>query len=448
MSSRPRISIFGLGRVGLCLAACYASEGFHVIGVDVDRRKLEIIKRGETPFYEPGLHELLKKSLNSHCLVLTSSASEAIANSDISFITVGTPSNPDGSASLSQVKTVCRQIGVALAKKGSWHLIVVKSTVPPGTTGGVIKELLERWSGQECGNDFGLCMNPEFLSEGAAIRGIKKPDRLVIGEYNRRSGDILQAFYELFYGSETCPPILRTSLVNAELIKYANNAFLAMKVSFINMIANLCQKLPGADVEEVARGIGLDRRIGSLFLRAGAGWGGSCWPKDLTALKTFAEKLGVEMPLIEATIRINEKQPLKLVDLAKQLLGQLEGKRVSVLGLSFKPGTDDMRGAVSIKVVNALLEAGAKVVVYDPKAMENAGAILGDRVEYAPSLENCLSGSDCAILVTEWDEFKKLEPETLKKLMRNPILIDGRRIFPPERFSKKIKFAAIGYGNA
>ena len=444
--SRPAVSFMGLGYVGLTTAACLASRGFRVIGFDVDPKKVEAVNGGVCPIYEPGLEELLRDAVSKGLLKATTDFREAVLGSDITFITVGTPSLETGEIDLRYVREASRMIGEALSEKPEWHLVVVKSTVMPGTTEGLVKETIERHSGKRCPQDFGLCMNPEFLREGSAVEDTFHPDRIVICEVDERSGDFLEELYRSFYGPDM-PPVLRTRPVNAELIKYANNAFLAMKVSFINMMANLCQKLPGADVEEVAKGIGLDKRIGPLFLKAGAGWGGSCWPKDLAALKTFAEKLGVEMPLIEATIKVNEKQPLKLVDLAKQLLGELEGKRVSILGLSFKPGTDDMRGAVSTKIVNGLLEAGARVVVYDPKAMENAKAILGNKVEYAPSLENCLSGSDCAILVTDWDEFKKLKPETLKKLMRNPVLVDGRRVFPPEKFSKKIKFAAIGYGN-
>ncbi len=298
---------------------------------------------------------------------------------------------------------------------------------------------------KSCPEDFGLCTNPEFLREGAAVEDTFHPDRIIIGEVDERSGNFLEALYRSFHRDDI-PPILRTTPVNAELIKYANNTFLAMKVSFINMIANICQKLPKADVEEVAKGIGIDKRISPLFLKAGAGWGGSCWPKDLAALRAYAQKLNVEVPLVDATLKINETQPLKIIELAKKLLGDLNGRHVSILGLSFKPGTDDMRGAVSVKIVEALLTEGARVAVYDPKATENARRLLGSRVKYASSAIECIKDADCCILVTEWEEFKKLEPQDFIKNMRQPILIDGRRIYDPKEFRQKLLFAAIGLG--
>jgi len=444
-AEEARISIFGLGRVGLCLAVCYASRGFHVIGVDVDEHKLAVISRGEAPFYEPGLQEFLARALENGSLELTSSAAEAVLGSDISFITVGTPSRPDGSVDLSQVEAVCRQLGAALAEKKAWHLVVVRSTVPPGTTGGLVRETLEQISGLKCGDGFGLCMNPEFLSEGAAIRGIMEPDRVVIGEHDRRSGDVLQAFYKAFHGPG-CPPILRTTLVNAELIKYASNAFLAMKISFANMIARLCQRLPGADVVAVMDGVGLDKRIGRAFLNAGLGWGGSCFPKDLAALLWLGAQMGVDLPLVKATVDVNEGQPLVAVELAKQALGDLKGKRVALLGLAFKPGTDDIRDAISLRLIGALLAEGAKVVAYDPKAMDNVRALLGNTISYASSALEAVRGADCCIIVTEWDEFRALRPEDFAEHMRRPVVIDGRRVFRPEDFEGAVEFYAVGRG--
>jgi UDPglucose 6-dehydrogenase len=319
----------------------------------------------------------------------------------------------------------------------------VKSTVLPTTTENVVRRIIEEASGKRCSEEFGLCVNPEFLREGSAVEDTFKPDRIIIGEVDKRSGDYLEEIYREFYGDEL-PPIIRTNPVNAEMIKYANNAFLAMKVSFINMIANLCQKIPGADVEIIARGIGLDKRIGPLFLKAGAGWGGSCFSKDIEALLDYAIKNGVELPLIEATLKVNRSQPYRVVELARELIGGLNGRRISVLGLAFKPGTDDVRDAVSIKIVRRLLDEGAKVVVYDPKAMDNAKRIFGEDVEYASNVEECLKDSECAIVVTEWDEFRKLRPEDFIKLMKTPAVVDGRRIYDPEAYSKKLKFKAIG----
>ena len=442
--SRPAISFMGLGYVGLTTAACLASRGFRVIGFDVDPKKVETVNRGICPIYEPGLEELIRDAVSKGLLRATRDFREAVLKSGITFITVGTPSLETGEIDLRYVREASRMIGEALSEKPGWHLVVVKSTVTPGTTEGLVKETIERHSGKKCPQDFGLCMNPEFLREGSAVEDTFHPDRIVIGEVDKRSGDFLEELYRSFYGPDM-PPVLRTRPVNAELIKYANNAFLAMKVSFINMIANLCQKLPGADVEEIAKGIGMDKRIGPLFLRAGAGWGGPCWPKDLAALRVFAERLGVDMPLVDATLKINEGQPLKVVDLAKELLGDLRGKRVSILGLAFKPGTDDMRGAVSVRVVEALLKEGASVVVYDPKAMKNARRVLGDRIKYASSVEECLLGSECAILVTGWEEFRHLRPQDFRRLMRNPVVVDGRRVYDPEKFLREVRFATIGF---
>jgi UDPglucose 6-dehydrogenase len=439
------LSFFGLGYVGLTSAVCLASRGFKVIGFDADPQKIELINSGKAPFYEPQVEEMLREAIGSGLLSFTHDPAEAVGDSDITFITVGTPSNPDGSINLEQIKSASTQIGQALRGKSEYHLVVVRSTVIPGTTENIVKPTIEGYSGRKCGEGWGLCFNPEFLKEGSAVRDTFNPDRIVIGEFDRTSGEVLEELYRGFYGDEM-PRTIRTTLVNAELVKYANNAFLAMKVSFINMIANLCQKLPGADVEVIAEGIGLDKRICPLFLRAGAGWGGSCFRKDLEAILDFASKKRVELPLIDATLEINNTQPYRMVDLAKGLIGDLIGKKVSVLGLAFKPDTDDMRDAVSIKVVKKLLEEGARVAVYDPKAMENAKKIFGNSVEYAGSLDDCLRDSSCALIVTEWEVFKKLTPKDFIKLMKVPAVVDGRRIYKAEAFSPNLRFAAVGLG--
>jgi len=438
------ISVFGLGYVGLTFAACLANKGFQVIGYDVDKEKMEKISRGQAPFYEPGLDEILHTVIQSGKMRLITDPTQAVIESDLTFITVGTPEKADGGVDLRYVTNAVKLTGQALSQKDRYHLIVIRSTIPPGTSLKAAK-ILEKYSGKKCGVDFGLCHNPEFLREGNAIDDVFNPDRIIIGEYDKKSGDALEELYRRFH-SEHQPPIIRTSLTNAELIKYANNAFLAMKVSFINMIANLCEKYPDTDVAEVAKGIGLDKRIGFHFLNAGAGWGGSCWPKDLKALIHIADQKGVELPLVKATIEVNEKQPYRLVELAKKLLGTLNGRRVAVLGLAFKPGTDDIRNAVSIKVINRLLKERAKVVVYDPKAMENVRKIFQDKIEYANSATKCLMNADCALIVTEWPEFKTLKPETFASLMKTPCLVDGRRIYNPQNFKSKIRFAAIGLG--
>lgn len=442
---KVKLSFFGLGYVGLTTAACFSYKGFKVTCFDIDNEKVKTINNGKAPFFEPGLDELLKVSIEKGFLKAVEDPVKAVLDSKITFITVSTPNKEDGSIDLTSVKDASERIGEALRIKDRWHLIVIKSTVIPTTTEKIVGKIIEEHSGKRIGRDFGLCANPEFLKEGSAVEDTFKPDRIVIGESDKKSGDLLESFYKDFYG-ENLPPILRTNLVNAELIKYVNNSFLAMKVSFINMVANLCQKIRGADVEIIAKGIGLDRRIGELFLKAGAGWGGSCFEKDLKALLNFGAKNSVELPLIESTLKVNDTQPYKLIDLAKKLVGELKGKRISVLGLSFKPNTDDMRYAVSIKIVNKLLEEDAKVVVYDPIAMQNARKIFNNTVEYANSVEECLKGSECALIVTEWNDFKGLIPEDFIKLMKNPVVVDGRRMYDSKAFSSKLKFAAIGLG--
>ena len=421
---------------------CLASRGFEVV---VDEDKVDAINNGRSPFYEPGVDELLLKALKGGVFYATTDYREAVSGSDVSFVCVGTPSLPDGSADLEYVRSASRMIGEVLRDKGSWHLVVVRSTVPPGTCDNVVKPLLEEFSGKCAGDGFGLCMNPEFLREGSAVNDIFNADRVVIGEFDRRSGDVLEELYKKFYG-DSLPPVIRTNLVNAELIKYANNAFLATKISFINTIANICERLPGADVNIVARAIGLDPRISPLFLRAGVGFGGSCFPKDVKALIARARGLGYDANLLRAVLEVNAVQPYRAVELARRLVGRLKDRRVAVLGLAFKPNTDDMREAPSIKIVSKLLEEGARVVVYDPKALKNAKRIFGDGVEYAGSVEDCLRGADCAIVVTEWDEFRRLRPDDFVRLMRFPAVVDGRRIYDPEEFKGKVKFAAIGLG--
>jgi len=330
-----------------------------------------------------------------------------------------------------------------LNKKDAYHLVVVKSTVVPGTTENMVKPSIEKNSGKCCGVDFGLCMNPEFLREGAALYDTLHPDRVIIGEHDEKSGDILESLYRDFLGEET-PPMIRTNLPTAELIKYANNAFLATKISFINAIANICEKIPEADVTVVAKGVGLDKRVSPLFLRAGLGYGGSCFPKDVKALISFSKSLGYSPVLFKAVENVNNVQPYRAVELAKKLIGDLAGKRVAILGLAFKPETDDMREAVSMKITNKLLEEGANVVAYDPKASVNAKHVFGDKIEYARSSLECLKDAECCIVVTEWEEFKQLEPEVFIKHMKSPVVIDGRRIYNPKKFSRRLKFAAIG----
>lgn len=324
-------------------------------------------------------------------------------------------------------------------------MVIIKSTVVPGTTQDVVKPILELESNKKCGKDFGLCMNPEFLRQGSAFEDTLHTDRIVIGEHDKKSGDTLESLYKGFYGKNT-PPSIRTSLSTAELIKYASNSLLATKISFINMIANICEKIPGADVKTVATAMGLDKRIGPLFLNAGLGYGGSCFPKDVKALIAYSKSLQYTPVLLEEVETLNRNQPLKAVQFCREQLGNLKGKNVAILGLAFKPDTDDMREARVVPIINQLLKEDATVTVYDPVAIPAAKTIFRNKIQYAQSAIHCLKEADCCILVTEWPEFKKLTPGDFTKNMKYPILIDGRRIFDPEAFSAQLKFKAIGLG--
>jgi UDPglucose 6-dehydrogenase len=305
-------------------------------------------------------------------------------------------------------------------------------------------KLVTELSSKACGDDFGFCANPEFLREGTAVRDMRKPDRIIIGEYDKRSGYTLQKFYSCLYSGKL-PTIIRTSLSNAELIKYVNNAFLASKVSFINSVANLCEKIPDTDVKVVARAIGLDQRIGSRFLDAGLGWGGSCFPKDVKAILSFVRDLGIDLPIVSAALQTNDKQPILAVEIADEALNGVKGRRIAILGLAFKPNTDDIREAVSLKLIDELRRRKAKICVYDPAANENAARVLGDSVTFAKSVHECVRGADCCIIATEWDEFRQLQPKDFTK-MRRRLLIDGRRLYDPDEFSRSVEYYAVGLG--
>lgn len=405
------ISIIGTGYVGLVSGACFAKFGNNVICVDIDKEKIEKINNSTSPIYEDGLEDLLLKYKEN--IKATDDYNYAINNTEITFICVGTPSESDGGIDLSYVKEVTIKIAEILKEKNDWHLVVVKSTVLPGTTRDIVLPLLEKHSGKKVGKDFGLAMNPEFLREGIAVDDFLKPDRIVIGSYDDKSRDILRKIYRDF----SCP-LVETSLSAAEMIKYASNCFLATKISFINEIGNMCKKLE-VDAYEVADGMGLDNRIGRAFLDSGIGWGGSCFPKDLQALLAWAKCEKEEAKMIESAIEVNDFQPLKLIELLKKHIPNLKGKTIGVLGLAFKPDTDDIRESRASPIVGKLLEEGAGIKAYDPKAMDNFKELY-PQIEYCSSAEDALN-SDAIFITTKWDEFKKLD-------YKGKIVIDGRRL--------------------
>lgn len=433
------ISVYGLGRVGLVTAVCYAKKGCRVIGIESDQLRLEQIRRGNSPFYEPGLTNCLAETIKDGSLVVTNTPSLS-SEAKICFVTVGTPNTSDGSVNLNDLRRVLSTIAM-LRQDDRRRIVVVKSTVPPGTTRHIVKPILER----ETRHRFGLCYNPEFLREGSAIHDAEFPDRIIIGGEPLDSA-VLAEFYKKMH-EPNLPKLILTNYENAELIKYANNAFLATKVSFINCIAGIAERIPNADIKTVADAIGLDQRIGSSFLNAGLGWGGSCLPKDLQALVTLSKRLGHDPKLIEAVIETNREQRLKPLGAARRALGALKGKRVAVLGLAFKPNTDDLREAASIFVIRGLVNEGADVVVYDPVALQAARLVFDNAIEYASNAQTCLDRADCCIVVTEWDEFRSIPPAVFVERMRRPIVIDGRRIYDANEFIRAgIQLVAVGLG--
>ncbi len=439
------ISFIGLGAVGLVTQICLASKGVKTIGVDVDEQKLKTLNSGSLPFYEPQLKELLSEARTN--VVFSGSIEDAVSNSSMTFITVGTPSKPDGSIDLAQITQACKGLGKALGKKPGYHVVVVKSTVVPTTTDNVIKNTLEAESGKIAGKDFGLVVNPEFLREGHGVHDTFHPHLLVIGSAEEHSGGMVERFWLEFY-KDGPPEVIRTNWVTAELIKYSNNSFLATKISFINSIANICQKLPGADVEQVARAIGKDPRIGELFLKAGPGFGGSCLPKDLKAFIRTAGSIGYDPLLFASVDRINETQPLQVIALAKSALGELREKAIAVLGVAFKKDTDDIRDAVSLKVIEQLINQGARVRAHDPMALDNLRKYFGGKITYASDRFECIGGADCCIVLTEWDEYGSMKPEDFVRHMKNPCIIDARRVFSSADFVRKTSYLAIGLGSA
>ncbi|MBC5792919.1 MAG: UDP-glucose/GDP-mannose dehydrogenase family protein [Nanohaloarchaea archaeon] len=414
------ISIVGTGYVGLPAGTGLASKGHDVTCIDIDQEKVDKINSGECPIYEEDLPELLEKMVSEDKLRATTNTEEAIRDSDITFLAVGTPMKDDGDINLDYIKQATKDAAHGIKNKDSYHVFVVKSTVVPTTTEEEIIPILEEVSGKKVGKDFGVCMNPEFLREGTALNDFLEPDRIVIGELDEKSGETLEKVYEGFEA-----PIMRTSLKAAELIKYASNSLLATKISFINEIGNMCKEL-GIDVYEVADGIGMDSRIERSFLDSGAGFGGSCFPKDVRALINFMEKNNVDPKITESTIEVNEKQKTRLVDLLEEHYPSLENKTVAILGLAFKPGTDDIRQSPAIDIISELKQKGADVKAYDPEAIQNMKERHPD-IEYTESYQKAIENSNAALIVTDWAEFNQISRKDLKS-MDEALIIEGRKI--------------------
>jgi UDPglucose 6-dehydrogenase len=432
-----RITMIGTGYVGLVSGACFSDFGHEVVCVDKDRRKIELLKAGTMPIYEPGLAELVATNVKARRLAFTDDLPSAVADADAVFIAVGTPSRRgDGHADLSYVFAAAEEIGRALVKP---TVVITKSTVPVGT-GDEVERILARVAPKVPAK---VVSNPEFLREGAAINDFKRPDRVVVGTDDEEARQVLRDIYRPLSLNQASP-IVFTGRRTAELIKYAANAFLAVKITFINEIADLCESI-GAEVQQVARGIGMDNRIGAKFLHAGPGYGGSCFPKDTVALLKTAGDADTPLRIVEATVQVNENRKRAMGrKVIKAMGGSARDKIVAILGLTFKPNTDDMREAPSLAIIQALQDAGAHVRAYDPEGMEQAKPML-EKVEFADSAYHAAEGADAVVLVTEWDEFRALDLGRLARIQRSPLLVDLRNVYPPQEAARAgLKLVSIG----
>jgi UDPglucose 6-dehydrogenase len=429
------IAVIGTGYVGLVTGACFAEFGVEVTCVDVDDQKIARLKEGIIPIYEPGLDKIVEKNTKAGRLHFTTDTKSAIEQALVIFLAVGTPPKEDGSPDMSFYQSVAKDIAHYM---NGYKVLVTKSTVPVGT-GKWLREFVKEH--QKCKTNFGVASNPEFLREGAAIEDFMRPDRVVIGSNEEDAIAIMKDLYRPLYLIET--PIVITSLEAAELIKYAANAFLATKISFINEIANLCDKI-GCDVHDVARGMGMDKRIGSKFLHPGPGYGGSCFPKDTRALATVAKQFGADSMIVDTVIEVNERQRRAMIPKIENLLGDFNGKKIGVLGLSFKPETDDMRESPAIDIIKDMQARGAKVRAFDPVAMEEAEKYLPG-LEFATDEYDAIEGADILIFLTEWNQFRALDMNRVKELLATPKIADLRNIYDPETM-RELGFEYTGVG--
>jgi UDPglucose 6-dehydrogenase len=417
-----KIAVVGSGYVGLVAGACLAENGNEVVCVDKDPVKIRLLQRGKIPIYEPGLEELVRRNRSEKRLTFTTALERGVRSAQIIFIAVGTPTGEDGSADLQHVLAVARDTARAM---NGYKVIVNKSTVPVGTAAKV-REVIRR----ETTHPFSVVSNPEFLKQGAAIEDFMKPDRVVIGVEDPRGAELMKELYSPF--TRTGAPIMLMDCASAELCKYAANAMLATRISFMNEVANVCETV-GADVDQVRRAVAADRRIGPSFLFPGIGYGGSCFPKDVKAMLRFAAEKNYKFAILDAVEAVNERQKLRLLTKVQSQFGSLKAKQIALWGLAFKPRTDDMREAPSVPLIHGLLGAGASVQVYDPEAMKVARSIFGSKISYADNSYAALTGADALVIVTEWNEFREPDFARMRKLMRNPMIFDGRNLYNPEQ---------------
>jgi len=434
------ISVIGIGKLGFPIVACFAHKGYKVIGVDVNPDLVQAMNNREPLIHEPGLADLLREPGD---LSATSDYDYAIGNSGMTFIVVPTPSQEDGSFSTEYVEAAIEQIAVGLKNKNDFHVVVLTSTVLPGATEKVIIPLLERVSGKRCGRDFGFCYSPEFIALGSVIQDFTNPDVILIGESDPKSGELLSDIYQTVCDNN--PPMVRTNINSAELAKISLNAYVTMKISFANTLAELCERIPGGDAETVSKMLGFDSRIGRKYLLGAIAYGGPCFPRDNKAFAHFAKGVGCKARLAEATDEENKHQNKRIVQMVKQKMGSLEGKNVAILGLTYKPNTDVIEESAAVKIAVALLQGGAKLSLYDPAGMSNAKRVLGEKdIRYADTVKECLQGADFCILATPWDEFKSLRPQDFTANMRRPVLLDCWRLFNQAEFSQEMDCTTIG----
>jgi UDPglucose 6-dehydrogenase len=429
------IAVIGTGYVGLVTGACFAEFGVDVTCVDVDVTKIEKLHQGIIPIYEPGLDQIVDKNVRDGRLHFTTDIRSGVEHAQVVFLAVGTPPKPDGKPDMSYYQQAAKDIAEAM---NGYKVLVTKSTVPIGTGKWLRQFVTENL---KTPTEFGVASNPEFLREGAAIDDFMRPDRVVIGSNEERAIEVMKELYRPLYLIET--PIVITSLEAAELIKYAANAFLATKITFINEIANLCDAI-GCDVHDVARGMGMDNRIGRKFLHPGPGYGGSCFPKDTRALTTVADQFGVETRIVDAVIEANERQRDAMIPKIEKLVGGLSGKRLGVLGLSFKPETDDMRESPAVDIINAVLAKGASVKAFDPVAMDEAKHCI-EGIEFADDEYDAIEGADALVIITEWNQFRALDMERVKQLLKQPKIADLRNVYEPEDM-REMGFEYVGVG--
>ena len=433
-----KIGVVGLGFVGLSLTSVLSSKGYDTVGIDINKDKCKKISKGISPFFEPELEKILKNGLKKKLKI--SNDFSLINSCDFLFVTVGTPQNTNGSIDLSIIKKAISTIGESLKKNKKKPIIFVKSTVTPGTMKKIILPILEKKSNKKAGKDFGLISNPEFLQESSAIKDTKFPHVVVLGGYQTKFMKKAKMFFMKLHPNI---PIIITNHETAEMIKYANNSFLATKISFINQLSNICQKIPGANIDDIAKTIGLDPRIGKLFLNAGPGYGGSCLPKDMKALINFANISGINPILLNAVEEVNTKQLKQIIALTKQKLGNLSSKKITILGTAFKPDTDDIRDSIAIELIKKLLKMKPKIIIHDPKAMKNTKRIFEDKISYAKTIEDALSKSHCIIIMTQWKQYEKLNNNEFKYMTRK-FVIDCRRMLVGKQLD--IDYYAIGLG--